>query len=243
MLITLKTNKKRNQWICCMLLICLVISCKVEKKWTWGGKKEIVKGIDVSKYQGNIRWSELVKENNLQFTIARATEGRTVIDTTFTYNWREIHKMKLVGGAYHFYLNEDLPLLQAKLYLETVSFTKGDLPPILDVEGYSIQKKKDSLIENCLIWLQEVEKKTGRTPIIYSNLDFFIENLNDSTFAKYPIWIAEYTTSNQPRVPKPWSTWLFWQKSDSYKMQGINANVDFDIFNGDMSKLEELSQD
>ena len=123
-----------------------------------------------------------------------------------------------------------------------MSFTKGDLPPILDVEGYSIQKKKDSLIENCLIWLQEVEKKTGRTPIIYSNLDFFIENLNDSTLAKYPIWIAEYTTSNQPRVPKPWSTWLFWQKSDSYKMQGINANVDFDIFNGDIHKLQELSQ-
>lgn len=211
-----------------------VNACKTKKE------DSIITGIDISRYQGNISWEMLVKDNQLSFVIAKATEGKNDIDPTFKYNWLEINKMKLVKGAYHFYINEDDPLLQANLYLEAVKFQKKDLPPILDVEGFSIKRKSENLKENCLLWLERVKKSTGKMPIIYSNYSFFNEQLNDTAFTKYPIWIAEYNSLQKPKVPKLWNDWLFWQKSNNYILNGISGDVDYDIFNGNSKDFYEF---
>ena len=49
-----------------------------------------VKGIDISRYQGDIDWDVLSKEDHVQFAFIKATEGSTYQDDLFTQNWRII---------------------------------------------------------------------------------------------------------------------------------------------------------
>lgn len=44
-----------------------------------------LRGIDVSKWQGNIDWAKL-KASGIQFAIIKATEGTTVVDSRFQQN-------------------------------------------------------------------------------------------------------------------------------------------------------------
>ena len=46
-----------------------------------------VKGIDISRYQGDIDWDVLSKEDHVQFAFIKATEGSTYQDDLFTQNW------------------------------------------------------------------------------------------------------------------------------------------------------------
>ncbi|QMU63755.1 MAG: hypothetical protein GKR88_05260 [Flavobacteriaceae bacterium] len=227
----------KTKFIFLLVVFALHIECvrKSEAKHS-----SFAKGIDISKYQRTIHWTDLVKQKEMAFIIARATEGMA-IDDSFSKHWKEIHKIDCIGGAYHFFSNEESPLLQAKLFLETVPVKKGNLPPILDVEAYSTIQTKHQLIENCLTWLTYVEKATGRTPILYSNLYFITNNLSDPRLRKYPLWIAEYNSDSIPKVPEIWDTWLFWQKSDSYLLKGIQGDVDYDLFHGSKEDLQNYS--
>jgi lysozyme len=36
----------------------------------------------------------------------------------------------------------------------------------------------------------------------------------------------------QPKIPAGWTTWAFWQYSESGSVPGIQGPVDLDVFNG-----------
>jgi lysozyme len=61
----------------------------------------MLRGIDVSSYQGAVDWGAW-KGKGIAFAIAKATEGRTIRDSEFARNWRELKPAGLVRGAYHF---------------------------------------------------------------------------------------------------------------------------------------------
>jgi len=60
--------------------------------------------------------------------------------------------------------------------------SEHDLPPVLDIE---IEDHVDSetLQTRALQWLELVEKATGKTPVVYSSLDFAESHLTDSRFS------------------------------------------------------------
>ena len=45
--------------------------------------KEKVNGIDVSHYQGTIKWEQVKKNNNIHFAFAKATGGASFVDPEF----------------------------------------------------------------------------------------------------------------------------------------------------------------
>ena len=59
-------------------------------------------GIDVSKFQGDIRWSEVAK-TEIKFAFIKATQGTTIVDSRFKENWNEIQSTPLKYSAYHFF--------------------------------------------------------------------------------------------------------------------------------------------
>ncbi|HVK96683.1 MAG TPA: GH25 family lysozyme, partial [Flavisolibacter sp.] len=65
----------------------------------------------------------------------------------------------------------------------------------------------------------------------------FYERHLQGEFDHYPLWIAHYLQPERPRIKRNWS---FWQHSDKGRVNGINANVDFNVFNGDSSKFKAL---
>lgn len=202
-----------------------------------------IQGIDVSKWQSKIDW-EAIKLDSLSFAICKATQGASDVDSRFHSNWEGLQTVGILRGAYHFYIYPTSPEKQATHFLETVGNLEGyDLPLILDIEGGSVGHRtvnKVQLIHDVVKFLEIIEEKTNRRPMIYTNIPFANRYLNTRRFAKYPLWISLYEDYKTPHLPRAWKSagWAFWQKADNDRVEGIKSHVDFDVFNGDRGELE-----
>ncbi len=198
-----------------------------------------IHGIDVSRYQGNIDWEAVrtMRDDNvgLQFSFIKATEGETRIDPLFRRNWVNAGEEKMAKGAYHFFHPSRSGEAQAKNFIRTVTLTTGDLPPVLDIEKTNGQSK-ERIQEGAATWLKLVEEHYGVKPIIYTNVSFY-ENYLAGRFDDYKLWVAHYLQKNKPRISREWT---FWQHSETGRVNGIKATVDFNAFNGDFYDLERL---
>ncbi len=199
-----------------------------------------IHGIDVSHYQGDIVWHEVEKMQShgmqLDFAFIKATEGRSLVDPKFKKNWRHIHRTRLLAGAYHFFRADVDPHEQASHFLRHARLKKGDLAAVLDVETMDGMSSEE-LRERSLVYLRHVENRTGATPIIYTNIDFFRRIFDHKSFRRYPLWIAHYTHSGAPRLDEDW---VLWQHSESGRVNSIKGKVDFNVINGSMAQLEKL---
>lgn len=200
-----------------------------------------VHGIDVSRYQQQIDWQRVGQMEDegirLKFVFVKATEGRALVDPYFSRNWQQSAEHGLIRGAYHYFSPGRPGKAQAELYLQTVDFQPGDLPPVLDVEEHGRQVP-ETLRENVKEWLETVEQATGQKPIIYTGADFYRRYLA-GYFDEYPYWIAHYYEE------KPNSgnlDWHFWQHSDRGQVNGIIGNVDFNVFRGSLDELRAMGR-
>ena len=198
-----------------------------------------IHGIDVSKYQKTIGW-RLVKEMQVDgiqvgFVFMKATEGLSSVDGQFSRNWAMAEKHELIRGAYHFFIPGKSGKAQAENFIKTVRLKKGDLPPVLDVEQtYGVSK--ENLQKQVAEWLDVIEKKYKVKPIIYTSANFY-ETLLAGKFDAYPLWVAHYLRKDKPRVSRKWD---FWQHSETGRVNGIDAYVDFNVFNGNSIEFETL---
>ena len=51
----------------------------------------------------------------------------------------------------------------------------------------------------------------------------------------------ESFTGNNADLPKGWFEWTFWQYSDKGQINGINASVDLNVFNGTLEELYKFA--
>lgn len=200
----------------------------------------LTKGIDISKFQGHEINDITTQNTDLSFVICKATGGITYTDPDFSDNWNTIPKQGFIRGAYHFYYTNDAPQPQADNFTTALGddFPSNALPPIVDFEETSLKTSdKDQIVTDLLSFLDILEQKYGRVPIIYTDVNVGNEYLTDAQFAKYPLWIANYTTASSPTMPGAWkgTNWILWQQSDNYKI-GDTAN-DYDLFNGNLAEL------
>lgn len=210
-----------------------------------------VPGIDVSYWNAGIDWPK-VRATGQRFVFIKASEGETYSDPTFDDNWFGAKSAGLLRGAYCFFRPKADPKKQAARFIEYIKSMNdnGELPPALDLEATDGQTK-DKIIARAKIWLDEVEKAFGRKPIIYSG-QYFLQDYfsvpggGPPDWAKdYPLWLAQYpyhyTPGMQPTLPNGWFKWTFWQYSETGKVNGINAKVDLDVFNGTLEELYKFA--
>jgi len=203
-----------------------------------------VHGIDISKHQGVIDWKRVshMKKDGIQisFVFIKATEGITRQDTKFETNWNEAGRNGILRGAYHFYYPSRDADKQADNFIEVVKLSKGDLPPVVDIE-YSNGKSATAICDDLKIFIARLEKKYNVKPIIYTNTNFYSTYLIGK-FDDYPLWIAGYF--DHDRFYNEFTTpWILWQHSEKGKVDGIRGNVDFNVFKGSLEKLEKMELD
>ena len=203
------------------------------------GGSSVLKGVDVSTYQGKVDWVK-VKASGRAFAFARVSDGLHSVDAQFKTNWAGIKSAGLVRGVYQYFRPSQDPVAQADLLLSNVgTLASGDLPPVIDVEtddGVSPSK----VVTAVAAWVARIKDKTGVTPIIYTASGFWDTLPNTTQFAGETLWVANYTTQC-PSMPGTWKKWSFWQSSESGSATGISGSVDVDEFNGTLADLEALA--
>ncbi len=204
----------------------------------------MIPGIDVSHWQREIDWSE-VKRSGVKFAFIKATEfpdKRTslFVDEEMRKNISGASANGIFWSAYHFFRTHIDPVIQAKVFCETVG-DFNSLPPVLDLEAAG--SKGERLNHKVRQFLDEAERITNKRPIIYSSGGFWRsylanEKRSHTDWARvYPLWIAQYTTL-WPTPLYPWAGWEFWQYTDKGKIPGVITHVDLNWFNGSVEELE-----
>lgn len=73
-------------------------------------------------------------------------------------------------------------------------------------------------------------------PVIYTNVDFY-ENFLQDKFDGYPLWVAHYYVKDKPVIKR---NWTFWQHNEKGRVNGVDAYVDFNVFNGDSTSFGKI---
>lgn len=195
-----------------------------------------VRGIDVSHYQEEIDWDKVAGStldgDPVSFVFIKATEGKTILDEYFVYNYASARKQGMIRGAYHVFSSKSSAQEQAEFFCNVVELKERDLFPVLDIEQLG-SYTPEALREGILDWMNIVEKHFGVTPILYTSYKFKTRYLNGPEFDKYPYWIAHYYVSELEYT----GDWKFWQHTDKGTVDGIDGDVDIDVFNGSYSDL------
>ena len=153
---------------------------------------------------------------------------------------------------------------QADFFLSKVDVQDGDLPPFLDIEGkYNEGATNSQFIGNAQKWLEHIEAKTGRQPIVYSTAAFLQEKLTGKNGKpppwgkNYQVWVAQYPFSYsadgsfRPTQPVGWGDWVIWQYSgDHDSLEGIYKDptrtnlvrVDLNVYRHSVEELYALAK-
>lgn len=191
------------------------------------------RGIDVSHHQGRIDWAA-VQGEGVGFAFVKATEGATFTDPAFARNWAALGETPIARGAYHRFRPRADAVAQARHFVAVARISEGDLPPVVDVEATD-GVGDARLVRGVRAWLAEVERETGKRPIVYTKPGFRRAHLG-SAVDDYPLWIAEYGV-DQPSA----GAWTFWQHSERGRVAGIGTAVDLDRFNGSMGEMRRFA--
>ena len=198
----------------------------------------MLKGIDVSDWQGPINWGA-VASSGRRFAFTKATEGVYFVAPSVAFNWKGIKDAGLVRGAYHFARpGVSSASEEAQHFLATIGQpSEGDLLA-LDLEDGD-----GNLLLWALEWLSTIKATTGITPILYSSADFMRSHgLTKEALAlvKFPLWIWHSLDEVPPLAPYPWKSAEFWQWTWEGSCPGVWGTVDEDFFLGDEVELQEL---
>jgi lysozyme len=192
----------------------------------------VLRGIDVSAYQGSsIAWHS-VAASGISFAYIRAADGAGSPDGTFGTNWRGATAAGVTPGAYLFFEPAQSPTAQANLLvaqLRAVGFTHGDLIPTIDVETTGGQPQS-VVVANLRTVVDTVSAAIGSLPAIYASPSWWNGYIGSSAFTLDPLWVANWFVSS-PSVPaNNWggTGWQVWQYSDAGSVPGIPGSVDLD---------------
>lgn len=226
---------------------------------------ERIYGIDIARYQHGkgkkkfpINWKQMRisyigKRGNknvngktdypVSFVFIKSTEGTTIRNQYYMADYQQAHRFGIHTGAYHFFSTRSSGSEQAKHFLKYTRFTKGDLPPVLDIEPSDAQIKQmggaKKMFKEIRTWLEIVSKRTGVRPILYVNQMFINKYLSSEPDLKrnYRVWIARYSEY------KPDVRLTFWQLCPDGQVAGIHVDVDINVFNGYKSQFDAFIEE
>lgn len=219
-------------------------------------------GIDISKHQhrkgrkrysidfSKLRITHLGSKSHKQiagtvdfpvsFIFIKSTEGTTILNPYYRSDYAAARKHGFNVGSYHFFSVRSTATQQAKYFLKMSRFSKGDFPPVLDLEPLPSQIKRmggvNELFTRVRRWLNIVESHTGKKPILYVSQQFVNKYLPlaPDIMHRYPIWIARYGEY------KPDVKLVFWQLAPDGRVRGIHGEVDINVFNGFNDAFKEF---
>ena len=225
--------------------------------------KHWLSGIDVSHHQ-TITSTEHPSWADVQFAFVKATEGTSGSGSQDPKVNNNVRKLRRGGDGYHAYSRpvglyhfarpssvqsgEGDPMKEAENFARTWTDIRRScgpmLPPVLDIEDTRRGvPEPPQLIDWCGTWCGRVCALTGRTPIIYTYLNYLQTRLSEAAASlnEYHLWIAKYSSAKFDLAPEtPDWPWLFWQWTGSGRQEGVVGDCDHNFFRGTEEQLRLL---
>jgi lysozyme len=186
-------------------------------------------GVDASRYDGEIDWKK-VYAAGYRFAVIRATVGDYYTDPRFYTNWDGAKNAGMLVSAYHVLVATNYADKQISRLFSVLDSRKSDFPYVLDIERKDVVSKtvNAACVQDCC---SEMAKYDKRPPIFYTAQYFWKDYVASSPdWAKHDLWVASY--SSKPYLPTDWTSWKFWQYSETGKVNGMGSAADVNNFNG-----------
>ena len=222
----------------------------------------MLRGFDVSHWQGSVDWQHLKNSYGIAFGAIKATEGNNFVDNQFASNKAKLKNAGLVRKFYHFARPGTSVLGNADHFIDTV----GTLDPtdilVLDLETGD-GKTQEFVNDWAKTWALRVRsRRPDFIPNIYMGSGYLTNRtgigLNDPDKYYGSLWYPRPILTGQswptvyaPPPPRnsagnsvPWSecAWHklpdFWQFSWTVDTPDKDANV----FNGTLAQLKSLNE-
>ena len=188
----------------------------------------IYEGIDVSGWQGNIDYKQVVN-SGIQIVYMKASEGTNFVDPYLNQNYSNAKANGLKVGFYHYLTARSVndAIKQANFFVSTISGKTPDCRLAMDFESFG-NLNREEINEIGLTFMKTVENLSGKKMVIYSDTSN-ASNVFSGELTNYPIWVAQYEVQ-EPTSNGNWNNWIGWQYTDAGKISGINGYVDRDKF-------------
>lgn len=209
--------------------------------------QEIITGIDVSVFQGDIDW-QAVAADGIDFVMLRigyrgyGSKGIMGIDDKFYDNYYAAVAAGLDVGAYFY--SQAVNVKEAKEEALYVLDALGELElsfPVaydweyVDNDAARTKNMTSSEITECAKAFCEEIEKAGRTAVIYFNCEIGYFEYDLKVLENYDFWLAEYD-----KYPSFLYDYKMWQYTDAGRVDGIDGDVDLNISIVDYSAAENF---
>ena len=206
---------------------------------------DVTIGVDVSKFQGTIDWTQAAS-SGVDFAMIRVgyraqKTGVIYADTNAKYNMQEAQANGIKIGAYFFStaVTTDEAVQEADWVADYISQYQITYPVAFNCEGFENADSRQYAMtqsertDMAIAFLNEIYNR-GYTPMFYAAKN---EMLGDAKWdtsrieKTYKIWVSQY-----PSVPYPQTaqsdytgTHAMWQYTNQGTVAGISKPVDVDI--------------
>ena len=184
-----------------------------------------MKGIDVSKHQGNVNWSH-VKADGVKFAIIRAGYGKEAYqkDIQFENNYAGCKSNGIPVGVYwySYATTPDEARKEAAVCLSIIKGKTFEYPVYFDIEEPSVLAKGKAACTAIAKAFLEAVEQAGYFVGIYSSKVHLENCITEELRARYAVWVAHYGVDKTTYHGQ----YGIWQKSSTGKVYGISGNVD-----------------
>lgn len=186
----------------------------------------MVKGIDISCFQSHIDWNK-VKNSDVKFAMIRSSFGFFNTDPMFENHVKNCEDVEMPYGLYHYSYARNLneAKIEVDNFIALANKCRPTYPLCIDMEDADSWKARngnpsnDMYVQICEYFCKRVEE-AGYYAVIYANLDWFNNRLNDKRLDRFDKWVAQW--SSKCDYNKDYG---MWQYTDRGYVDGI-GNID-----------------
>lgn len=188
---------------------------------------DVLKGIDVSKWNGDVEWETVKRTGRAQFAMIRASYGYEDEDTQLENNVRGCEMYNIPYGFYHYTYAKNVSEAkkEAAFFLNVISRYSPKYPVVLDIEEDFYKQMDPREVTDIVVAFVEMCESAGYYTMIYSYAKFFEASVYMDELMDYDIWVACWGGAD--KLAENYSYhYGMWQYSESGTMSGIPEDVD-----------------
>lgn len=199
-------------------------------------KEALHKGIDVSKYQGDIDWAKVALDG-IEYAFVRvgyrgySDSGSLVVDEKLHQNIKGALAQNIKAGAYFFSqaVTKDEAVEEAELVIKELKAYEITYPVAVYIEKIEDQTARQDKLsrekrtEICKAFCEKI-KEAGYTPMVYGDTKTFTNLIDADALKDFDFWVYD-TDQDQAMAYET----AIWQYSHEGKVSGISTETNLSV--------------